>query len=77
MNKEVEGMISWTEAHITKHPLTKEYTGWDETGTWVVATSFNKVEVIMALEEYAKTLDRRPNALDIQEWERAYFNEAR
>ena len=48
----------WTDAHITQHPLTKEYTGWDETGTWVVAQSMFHSVVVEALTEYSNNLNR-------------------
>jgi hypothetical protein len=61
----------WTDAHITQHPITKEYTGWDETGTWVVHQSMNNSEVVEALTVYSDNIDRRGNAS-----ERGYENDS-
>lgn len=50
----------WTDEHITTQEWMGKtmYYGWDETGADTVCVSTKRHEVVKALEEYSKRLER-------------------
>lgn len=51
--------MDYSNGRITQNPITKVFTGWDETGTWVIHSSIFHSQVMLALKEYEDNKDRR------------------